>query len=318
MSNTTETVPTGLHTPVTNQTMELNEAHITPVSTPPFAGENVEFPSTLGDHEDLATDGGTNESFAETTQVWQAPTSEELLDIGVASFGAKPLDTLETVHGVDNRVKIQNTDDYPWRVHASLLITAADGSLWVGTAWFIGPHTLATAGHCVYIKGSPIPQRNGWVQSIKVMPGRNGSDLPFDFVTATKFHTVRGWAENGDPNYDYAAIVIPKDLGNQVGYFGFGVYSDDNLKDVTLNVSGYPSDKADGTQWYDTNKVASVDAAKVYYDIDTIGGQSGAAVYRILDDRQIAVAIHAYGGATFNSGTRITNPVYANLTNWKK
>lgn len=317
MSDTNEiNQPTGLHTPVTNQVQEAGDITIYPVSIPPSPGENAKFPATLGDKETLPLDN-SNEN-AEMTQVWIPPTSETLKDIGEASFGPLPQDTKETIHGGDNRKRIENTGEYPWRVHASLLITAADGSGWVGTAWFIGPHTLATAGHCVYIKNSNTPGRDGWVQSIKVMPGRNGNVLPFDFVTATKFYSVRGWAENGDPNYDYGVIIIPKDLGTETGYFGLGVYTDENLENVTLNISGYPGDKPDGTQWYDTNTVASVDASKVYYDIDTIGGQSGAAVYRIIDDKQFAVAIHAYGGATFNSGTRITNPVFTNLNNWKK
>lgn len=55
---------------------------------------------------------------------------------------------------------------------------------------------------------------------------------------------------------------------------------------------------------------------KVYYDIDTAGGQSGSAVYRIVDGGRYGIAVHAYGGATANSGTRITRPVYDNLSNW--
>jgi hypothetical protein len=47
------------------------------------------------------------------------------------------------------------------------------------------------------------------------------------------------------------------------------------------------------------------------------GGQSGAAVYRIKDGKRYAVAIHAYGGATVDSGTRINGPVYDNITQWK-
>ena len=63
--------------------------------------------------------------------------------------------------------------------------------------------------------------------------------------------------------------------------------------------------------------MTSVGARKVYYDVDTVGGQSGSAVYRIADGARYAVAIHAYGGATSNSGTRITSEVYNNLVAWK-
>jgi V8-like Glu-specific endopeptidase len=71
------------------------------------------------------------------------------------------------VHGVDNRVQVTNTTDFPYRVNASLLITARDGSQWIGTGWFISARTLITAGHCVYITNSGVAGRDGWVKSIQ-------------------------------------------------------------------------------------------------------------------------------------------------------
>src|SRR5918911_1114934 len=88
---------------------------------------------------------------------WHTPVSNELLDIAVASFGTPPA-LAETVHGPDDRVQIQNTAAYPWRVHASLHIIARDNSAWIGTGWFIGPSTPVTAGHVVHIKNSGVPR----------------------------------------------------------------------------------------------------------------------------------------------------------------
>src|SRR5262249_39561020 len=198
--------------------------------------------------------------------------------------------------------QITNTSIYPWRVHASLLITAADNSQWIGTGWFIGPHTLMTAGHVVYIKNSGVSGRDGWVKTIQVMPGRNGSQLPYGSVTSNNFRSVTGWTNSGDQNYDYGAIIIPSDLGNTVGWLGFGVYPDGDLVASTGNITGYPGDKPAGTQWYNFHQIASVDSRKVYYDIDTAGGQSGSAVYRIISGQRFAIAVHAYGGAVTNSG----------------
>lgn len=240
-------------------------------------------------------------------------------DIAEASFGAVGVDPkqLETVHGVDDRVKITNTGTYPWRAHASLLITARDGSMWIGTGWFIGPHTLMTAGHVVYIKNSGVPGRDGFVRSIKVMPGRNGTSLPYGSATSSNLRAVKGWADNGDEDHDYGAIILSTDLGAKTGWLGFGVYGDATLTSSVGNISGYPGDKPDGTQWYAARRIASVGARKVYYDIDTFGGQSGSAVYRISGGGRYAVAVHAYGGATTNSGTRIVTPVYNNMVAWK-
>ena len=278
-------------------------------------------PYQLADPKSALKDDGT-ESVprlgleAASDFIATAPDTSGLSDIGAASFG-QPRWQLETIHGPDNRIQISNTNDYPWRANASLLITAADNSSWIGTGWFIGPHTLMTAGHVVFFKNSGVQGRDGWVKRIVVMPGRNGSSLPYGSVTSSNFRAVTAWTNNGDENYDYGAIIIPNDLGNTVGTYGFGIYTDADLVASVGNISGYPGDKPTGTQWYDSRKIASVNSRKVYYDIDTAGGQSGSAVYRIINGNRYGVAIHAYGGATTNSGTRIIKPVYDNMVAWK-
>lgn len=310
------TVPRDPHTAVSNFPTETQEEF-----------EELSEPGNLGDIGDEAlpmADGAEAvttliREFSATGGIeWSVPDTTDLLDAGIASFGLPP-DIRETVHGHDDRIRIMDTDKYPWRVNASLLIIARDNSRWVGTGWFIGPHTLVTAGHCVYIQ-SGNPDRDGWVKSIQVMPGRNGASLPFGSVTATRFWSVTGWTQGADPNYDYAAIILAQDLGNRVGWMGFSVLGDSVLKDARANIAGYPSDKRgeeQGTLWYDKNRVASVNSNKVYYDIDTVGGQSGSAVYIAQGDTRTAIAVHAYGGAATNSGTRISRPVFDNLTRWK-
>lgn len=311
--------PSGGHTPVSNLSSEASQATATKTSAskPPSEGT---VPKTVAPRADgtEAVKGfklrAVNEaSFAE---VYTAPDTKGLRDIGEASFGPLP-PRAETVHGPDDRVKITNTAIYPWRANASLLITARDGSRWIGTGWFIGPHTLMTAGHVVYIKNSGVAGRDGWVRSVEVMPGRNGSSLPYGTVRSSNFRCVLGWTNNGDQNFDYGAIIIPTNLGNTTGWFGFGVYSDAALLASVGNISGYPGDKPAGTQWYDARRIASVNSRKVYYDIDTAGGQSGSAVYRLISGGRYGIAIHAYGGATTNSGTRIVRPVFDNMIAWR-
>lgn len=301
----------------------------TPLSSPDAqdtagAGESEAAPGA-GEGSDAAEAAGEMEAVegytllaSDTGAELLAEVDENLKDIGEASFGPPQEGlTMEVVIGTDDRVQINNTNVHPWRVHCSLRITANDGSQWIGTGWFIGPHTVVTAGHCVYIKNSGVPGRDGWVRSITVIPGRNGTAQPYGSVVSSNLRTVTGWANDGNNEYDYGAIILPTELGSQTGWLGIGAYSDSTLLASTANISGYPGDKPAGTQWYHARRVASVGARKVYYDVDTAGGQSGSAVYRIVNGQRHGIAVHAYGGATSNSGTRITTTVYNNLVAWK-
>ncbi len=136
-------------------------------------------------------------------------------------------------------------------------------------------------------------------------------------MTSTVFKSVPNWTDHGDENFDYGAIILPVPLGETVGVFGIAAYPDNELTDAVVNVSGYPGDKPSGTQWYDSRKVASVNSWKVYYDIDTAGGQSGAPVFRVDGGgKRIGVAVHAYGGSSTNSGTRITGDVLTTMKSW--
>src|SRR5262245_55667773 len=306
--------PTGSDAPVSNG-HEAEAQRVTRREVKPGAGQGAE--KQLAATDDMEGVAGYSRRLqSEMVELNVPPDLDDLPDIATASYGPPPA-LIETVHGPDDRVQITSTSVYPWRAHASLLITAADNSRWIGTGWFIGPHTLMTAGHVVFIKNSGVPGRDGFVRSIQVMPGRNGSTLPYGSVTSTNFRTVNGWANDGSELYDYGAIIIPTELGSTTGWFGFGVYDDATLTSSTGNIAGYPGDKPSGTLWYAARTIASVGPRKVYYDIDTAGGQSGSAVYRIVNGSRYAVAVHAYGGAVTNSGTRIVAPVYNNMLAWR-
>jgi V8-like Glu-specific endopeptidase len=285
------------------------------------SGEQVE-PGAAGFEDDpVLAPGATEERVAAMELAaaaapvpLRAPDTSRLPDIGVASFGPSP----EAVIGTDERVQITETKRLPWRLSASLLITAADNSQWIGTAWFISPRTLVTAGHCVCVKHSGVPGRDGFVKQIQVMPGRDGALLPFGALTATEFWTVKGWLDQGLETFDYGAIILPTAFATDLGHFGFGVYPDATLLASVGNIGGYPGDKPSGTFWFDKRAIASVKPEKVFYAADTAGGQSGAAVYVVRGGQRIAVGIHAYGGATANSATRISEEVFANLVHWKR
>ena len=228
----------------------------------------------------------------------------------------------ETIIGEDDRVKITDTQSRPWRMIAGLrLITRAPlTSTFIGTGWFIGPHTLLTAGHCVYSS----TDYDGWIGSIEVSSGRNGATFPYKTVTATKFFALQQWITSADPDYDIGCIQISEPLGNTVGFFKIASLSDADLNNALVNISGYPADLDNGrSQYFHANRVLRSSARRIYYDVDTYGGQSGSPVW-VQDSATSeprAVAVHAYGtsgtapsmGITANSGPRLSADIVATV-----
>ncbi len=220
----------------------------------------------------------------------------------------------EVIIGVDNRVRVFATTSYPWRAICSLKITAQDNSRWIGTGWLVAPRTVMTAGHCVYMH-----DHGGWAKSIEVIPGLNDAARPYGSCSSNSLRSVNGWVNSKSRDFDYGAIILPANcrLGDRTGYFGFGVKTDAYLRSSVLNLSGYPGDKGGNQQWFMALRPKSVSSRVITYDIDTIGGQSGAPVWVKVGDVRTCVGIHTNGHLSGNSATRIVTPVFNNIQLWK-
>lgn len=293
---------------------DSNETADNDATEGPFDGEAPSGSAGLAEAVTGPTEGTESVSLgvAEVLETLGA-----LPDAAWASYGEPDSDQFaESIIGSDDRVQITNTAAHPWRMNAHLEITARDGSRWQGTGWFLGPRVLITAGHCAFIR-SDIPARHGWVNSITVIPGRNGTVRPYGSVVSTRFRSVTGWTQNGNQAADYAAIILPSPLGDQTGWYGFANLDDATLRATKANIAGYAGDKPYGTQWYHAGDVSNVDSDQVFYNTDTTGGQSGSAVYRFANGQRHAVAIHAYGGSSANSGARVNADRFTRLQAWK-
>jgi glutamyl endopeptidase len=220
----------------------------------------------------------------------------------------------EVIIGTDDRVRISPTTTFPWRAVCALRITAQDNSRWIGTGWLVAPRTVITAGHCVYMHA-----QGGWPKSIEVIPGLNDSVRPFGSCVGTSFRSVAGWVNDKKREYDYGCIILPRDCrpGDKTGVFGFAVKDNPYLMSAYLNLSGYPGDKGGNQQWFMARKAKSVAPRVIYYEIDTMGGQSGSPVWIKVGNARYAVGIHTNGLISGNSATRIVQPVFNNLQAWK-
>ncbi len=229
----------------------------------------------------------------------------------------------ESVIGIDTRERILETDLAPWRMICALRMFADGGGSAIGTGWLAGPRTIVTAGHCVHHMGF----FSGWADTIEVSPGRDGSEFPFKTVTAKRFSSVDRWVNDADPDFDIGCIHLDEDLGSSIGWFSIGSLQPKELDSHMVNISGYPGDRGGGTeQYFHKNRILHVGARRIFYDVDTAGGQSGAPVWihEKQGDPPLVVGIHAYGtggtpfdlGITANSAPRIIPEVFDQIAAW--
>jgi len=236
----------------------------------------------------------------------------ELIDEAFVEEAAK---AMEVIIGSDDRVQIKNTTDVPWRRVCALRITFPSGSTYRGTGFLIGPRAVATAGHCVYLHN-----QGGWARKVEVIPGCNGSSRPYGQASSSSFRSVVGWVTNKKPDSDYGCVVLPSGAfgGRNLGSFGFADFPATTLVAQPAVLGGYPGDKPFAELWGMARVIKAVSTKTLVYDIDTVGGQSGAAVYIKRAGQRYVVGIHNYGAATGNSATRVTQPVYQRLLAWSK
>lgn len=231
---------------------------------------------------------------------------------------------LESVIGpTDDRVRILDTDLAPWRMICALRMTGRNGSGAIGTGWLVGPRTVITAGHCVY----STQFFGGWASSIEVIPGCNGMETPFGSVTSSRFSSVDLWVEKEEPDFDIGCIHLDQPIGDEVGWFAVGSSPADELPGFMVNISGYPADRGGGNeQYFHANRILRVSERRIFYDVDTFGGQSGAPVWihKAEDAPPLVVGIHAYGvggtpssfGIEANSAPRIIPEVLDRIQGW--
>jgi glutamyl endopeptidase len=252
-----------------------------------------------------------NESFVESLSVIG---NAALPDVSLASFGSAAM--LEVVLGNDDRVRV-NSDSIsanPWRQICALRILSQSDRLYVGTGWFIGPRTLATAGHCVFLQDD-----GGWAKSIEVTPARFGPNGPFGSIDTTRFSSVDGWTVQRLRDFDYGVIHLDSDeVGRQLGNFEVASFPDAVLNSVIAKISGYPADRDQAQfQYFHERPIQSVTPTRLAYDIDTFGGQSGSPIWQdTVENGLVAIGIHTTGTVSGNSGTRINDHVITNLISW--
>ncbi|MBI2717714.1 MAG: trypsin-like serine protease [Rhizobiales bacterium] len=133
---------------------------------------------------------------------------------------------VKPVTGKGKLVQINNTKVSPY-ASMGMLMSGCSGVL-------VMKRYVLTAAWCVYDT-----KTQKFLENLDFVPALNGNDAPVGTIKWKNVWIPKGFQQSADLAYGFALIELEKDVGDQVGWFGFGpVKGSDNLKQLTL--TGYP------------------------------------------------------------------------------
>lgn len=224
--------------------------------------------------------------------------------------------TREIIGPTDDRDPVTDAmrASYPYRSICCFIATFPNGTSTLGTGWMAGPRLMMTAGHCVYLHS-----RGGYAQQVQVVPARGGNDAPFGTFSGSQVIASADWIAGGSAGgIDFGAIILESDVGNQTGWMQIAAASANELQNLGVTLAGYPGGSLLGTMWVDANQILAVTAKKLYYGIDTTGGQSGAPIWVVQNTDRVIVGLHNGYTNGYNVGQRITNNVIQHIQAWQQ
>lgn len=198
---------------------------------------------------------------------------------------------VESVGIPDQRVRRTPTTAWPASALTQIVAKIAGGyALCSGV--FVGENVVLTAAHCLYD-----PDGGGWPIDLVVVPGMDGSALPYGSFRYSNLWVPDGWANaadrrDADPTFDWGVITVAQPAGRTVGHMKVGVLTDATLRtaNLTPHSAGYPGDKPQGTQWWGQRPaLTNIDANFLIHDLDVYNGQSGSPVWRAADGAVIGI-----------------------------
>lgn len=209
----------------------------------------------------------------------------------------------------DGRTRVLHTNRFPHSAVCQIERDFGDGRLTGCTAFLIGPTRLLTAAHCI---ASPIRHRLGLPSRavrIRVTPGRaSRTARPFGWQWAKAWRTSPAYRRRPSAETDYGLIELERPFTPSPGFFRLWAPSRSELEALRANrlvhISGYPSDKAPGTQWEHAERLDRVTDRQLHYSVDTCPGHSGSPVWvhRTRGSVPEVIAIHTAGPAPHAGG----------------
>ncbi len=245
-----------------------------------------------------------------------------------------------TVHGKDERTSIGNPKDNPYLPCAYMKITYTNvenqktgkhvNKVSWGTAFLEGPNLAVSAGHCVYKDvtsegdyddGEVNPR---FPDKIEFFFGCSGTiDLEqgdnYQYYALAKSvhieYSFYKYDNNQIGDHDWSAIVLDRDIGRTIGWYG--KISNFKTNSYDIFTWGYPGDKEKGTLWKSQGNIDGYTEYQYKYYMDTYNGQSGSPIFMKSSDGSVYVCgIHTQGKSSCNYGIIINDLIFSYLNSY--
>lgn len=199
------------------------------------------------------------------------------------------------------------------------------GNVKIGTAWYVSPNVLLTAGHVLFrhdLGGSPT-QVELWSPSTQ----------NWTTVLSSKIRWTKDWEKYGENRSDRDFGAIKTSVVSKVFFPLLAIEDDKALASCPVTVCGYPVDyqpEHGGTpvMVYATAMSCEPKKTTIDYQVDTMPGESGSPLFtKLQDGTAVGLGVHNYGEETRrdrkgvswgprNTATRITPAVKKEIEEW--
>ena len=243
-------------------------------------------------------------------QLGDAKTFAERVDDALEDSGSP-----DSVFGPDDRFQVFAGTTFPWR---SLVRIGDNTANYRGSGAMISPYHVLTAGHVVHTGTG-----GNWIDTLQVSPGQTDQNTrPYGTAEWTWVRSYTNWTNSSDVNWDWAVITLDRRIGNFTGWMGTEWNTNANAYNgTTVNIAGYPSDKAIGTMWQSSGPINNGNGGQRFFyngTLDTAPGHSGSPVWKFDGTNRNIIGVHAYGdnGDGFNKATRMTQQKFNDTFGW--